>query len=185
MTCRSRQHCTYDVNVIRDTANASQLIFPILQHLLVFVALYAIFPLPTFAQIVARWDADVDGDWNDPSKWSTAHFPNNGVPDPLDVYNVVIDATGNDYTIRLEEDVNINHLIFDSADATLDQFQATISASNGFDLFNETYDFSSGVILNANLRISHSFALMMGSYFYTPTLDGVTFSGDGTVATTS
>ncbi len=71
----------------------------------------------TSAQTTATWLNAADGNWNDPTQWSTnPAFPNNGGQ----TYNVFITPTGAPYTVTLNQPITINDLHLTSPDAILD-----------------------------------------------------------------
>src|SRR4051794_11160836 len=86
----------------------------------------------TSAAITASWIAPIDSSWTDPSAWSTnPSYPNNGQPNPADLYNAIIAATGSAYTVSLNSDIDINTLSLNSASATLAQTGGTFRLDNG------------------------------------------------------
>jgi hypothetical protein len=65
-----------------------------------------------------RWVLPIDGDWDDSSRWSLGVYPGQQTIIQPDV---LIDATGGAYTIRLDRTITrgIGSLILDSSEATL------------------------------------------------------------------
>src|SRR5688572_24437777 len=67
------------------------------------------------------WLNATDGNWTDPSNWSSSpYYPDNDNPTPGDAYAVLIDAAGNPYTVILNESVTVDSITVDSEDATLE-----------------------------------------------------------------
>ena len=68
-----------------------------------------------------HWVAPVSGDWTDPTRWSTNPFyPENGNPAEI-VYDTFIDAPGPDYTVTLDDDVEVNRVVIRSPAALMNQ----------------------------------------------------------------
>lgn len=69
------------------------------------------------AQTDVTWASATSGNWNTASNWSPAQVPNNMGPM---LFNARITPTGAAYTVTLDIDPTIENLTLDSADATLD-----------------------------------------------------------------
>ena len=69
---------------------------------------------PAAGQVVSTWVTPVDGDWSDPTNWST---------DPIAPVaagsEALIDATGTPYTITTSFAVQADRITIDSPDATV------------------------------------------------------------------
>lgn len=73
------------------------------------------------AEPESTWLNAVSGNWTDAANWSTSpHHPNNGSPALGDTYAVMIDASGNPYTVILNESVTVDSITVNSDDATLE-----------------------------------------------------------------
>src|SRR5262245_56127548 len=80
------------------------------------------------AQTVATWANPTSGSWTDATLWSTNPvFPNNGQPDPPDIYHALIAATGSNYTIALDSDIALSALTLNSTQATLNHAAGLLS----------------------------------------------------------
>src|SRR5438067_5741566 len=87
---------------------------------------------PAWGAISASWIAPVDGSWTLPAAWSSnPSYPNNGQPNPADLYAAIIGATGAPYTVSLASDITISSLTLNSADATLSQTAGTLRLVDG------------------------------------------------------
>ena len=78
--------------------------------------------------INASWVAPVDGNWTNPTAWSSnPAFPNMDQPNPGDLYNVTIGAEGaTPYTVSLGTDIIVSRLSISSNLATLQQIGGTL-----------------------------------------------------------
>ena len=96
----------------------------------------------------ASWLAAVDSSWTDPAAWSTnPFFPNNASPNPADLYNASITASGSPYTVTLNSDITISSLLLNSADATLAQTAGTFRLVDGGASINAgTYTLAGGTL---------------------------------------
>src|SRR3954463_3216950 len=76
-----------------------------------------------FGAINASWAAPVSDSWTSTTAWSiNPTYPNNGQPNPADLYNAIVNAsTGVAYTITLPTDITISSLLLNSPDATIQQ----------------------------------------------------------------
>ncbi|WP_442481517.1 hypothetical protein [Aeoliella sp. SH292] len=64
------------------------------------------------------WNTPTNGSWSNGAKWSLGFAPDNGQPQPGDIYDVTFASTGTAHRVVLEGDVEINTLTIDSPDAT-------------------------------------------------------------------
>lgn len=71
------------------------------------------------AQVIdATWIDDTSGIWSDAARWSSPDFPTARGPD---IYRAIIDFdSGGAYTISLGAAIDLDQLVFTSADATID-----------------------------------------------------------------
>lgn len=84
---------------------------------------------------VSEWLIASNGNWTDGSKWSTAPvYPNNGSPNAGDTYHVVVAATGNPYTVTLNDDIAVRSLLFDSSDAQLGIHRRSLRVTEGLSM---------------------------------------------------
>src|SRR5258708_36823274 len=82
---------------------------------------------PVWGAISASWIAPVDGSWTLLSAWSSnPAYPNNGQPNPSDLYAAIIVATGAPYTVSLASDITISSLTLNSSYATLSHTTGTL-----------------------------------------------------------
>lgn len=128
---------------------------------------------PTLAQSTATWLSPVDGNWSDPTQWSTnPSYPNNGLP-PGSLYDAVIDATGNPYTITLDSaDVTLRNLTLNSPQATLVN-RRTLRTLETLDLKDGTLQLAGGSIAYSVITASGSGSIVV-PHSTTATMSGVT-----------
>lgn len=74
--------------------------------------------------IVARWNAPVSGMWSDASRWSTGVAPNStGLERPSPtvpvVYSAIITASGDPYTVEIDDQVTLQDLLVQTDSAAL------------------------------------------------------------------
>ena len=107
-----------------------------------------------FAQISSSWLNPVDGNWIDAANWSTnPDAPNNDSPNPGDVYDVTIDATGAPYQATLDTDVTLRNLTLNSLDATLWQ-TSNLVIQDTFAVDSGTYRLHSGSLTGGTLMVN-------------------------------
>jgi hypothetical protein len=103
------------------------------------------------------WLLPADDSWTDPLAWSTNPvYPNNGQPNPADLYNVTIGASGSPYTVTLNSDITISSLLVNSTDATLAQSAGTLHIVDGGASINAGVYALSGGTLNSDDVVSIS-----------------------------
>ncbi len=138
---------------------------------------------PASAQTTSSWLNAVDGDWDDPAKWSTAVFPDNGSPSPSDTYRAVIDATGSSpYTVDLQTEVTLDSLVLNSANATLALKRfGDLNVLSPFELRAGTFAILGGRISGGTIRGYGGSMEVGGRYSETSTFDGVTLDTDLTL----
>ena len=110
--------------------------------------------------INASWVAPVSDSWSDPTGWSTNPvFPNIDQPDPGDLYNVNIGASGSPYTVTLDTDVTISRLTINSSAATFQQNINTLRlVDGGLNVTAGIYAMNGGTLLSDDpMNISSSF----------------------------
>ncbi|MBI1369924.1 MAG: hypothetical protein GC162_14875 [Planctomycetes bacterium] len=75
------------------------------------------------AEIEAHWLNALTGSWGQTAMWSTNPvFPNNGSPNPGDLYDVYFDATGAAYIVSATQNVTLSSLTLNSPDATIEDY---------------------------------------------------------------
>ncbi len=112
--------------------------------------------------INASWLAPADGSWTDPTAWSTnPTYPNMDQPDPGDLYNAIIGASGaTPYTVSLNTDITISQLSINSSAATLNQTAGTLRlVDGGLNVSAGTYQMNGGTLLSDDpMTIRSNFA---------------------------
>lgn len=94
----------------------------------------------------SQWLKASSGDWTNAANWSSnPNYPNNGSPDPDDLYDAVIQATGSYYVVSLRNDVDLNRLSLSSANAVLSHDSGTLEVLTA-DLLAGTYQLNGGTI---------------------------------------
>src|SRR4051794_2993614 len=135
------------------------------------------------ADATSTWNTAIDGNWNDPTKWSSnPNFPNNG-NGGVATYNAVISATGAAYTVTLGVPITIENLLLSSADATLNPTAGTFTATNGISLNAGIYRLNGGTISNTVVSVSGGTLDVAGNS--SNLLSGVTVNGDLSFSATS
>lgn len=100
-----------------------------------------------YAQSFSEWLAPISGDWENPSLWSTVpNVPNNGFPNPDDLYDVMIAASGAPYQVLVDgSSPVVNSLTLDSIDATVTiESGRVFTASNGIELNAGVFQLAGG-----------------------------------------
>ncbi|MDQ6622854.1 MAG: hypothetical protein M3Y86_05140, partial [Verrucomicrobiota bacterium] len=132
------------------------------------------------ADATSTWNAAVDGNWNDPTKWSSnPNYPNNG-NGGVATYAAVISATGAAYTVTLAVPITVESLLLSSANATLNHTANTFTATNGISLNAGTYRLNGGTISNTVVNVSGG--TLAGAANNGNLLTGVTVNGDLTLS---
>ncbi|MDQ6654726.1 MAG: PEP-CTERM sorting domain-containing protein [Verrucomicrobiota bacterium] len=133
------------------------------------------------ADVISTWNTAIDGNWNDPTKWSSnPNFPNNG-NGGVATYNAVISTTGAAYTVTLSVPITIENLLLSSASATLNHTAGTFTATNGISLNAGTYHLNGGTISNTTITPSGTGVLSVAANGNN-LLTGVTVNGDLTLS---
>ncbi|XAL99574.1 PEP-CTERM sorting domain-containing protein [Phycisphaeraceae bacterium D3-23] len=145
-----------------------------LQRLLASGAVGVLPLLPAVAQTDAFWSNAADGNWTTASNWSVdPAVPFNGFPNPLDRYEVWINATGSPYTVTLDFSIEVDSLTVDSADATVHHTDNQINLNGGMlDLRAGHYQLDGGTLGNMTITSSG------GTFGFGPgdqTFDGIIF----------
>jgi hypothetical protein len=142
-----------------------------------------IFALP----FVSEWLTASNGNWTDPSKWSTNPiYPNNGAPNVGDEYDVLINATGAPYTVSIVNNIAVSALTIDSPNATVSldssRFTAeTIDIARGKLILGDNTSFSNNSeveIIDAVIGGSGGQLQLSPRFGPTPVLNGVTLGLD-------
>jgi hypothetical protein len=110
--------------------------------------------------INASWVGPVSSTWSDPTAWSTNPvFPNIDQPDPGDLYNATIGASGSPYTVTLDTDVTISRLTINSNAATFVQNTNTLRlVDGGLNVSAGTYQMNGGTLLSDDpMNVASSF----------------------------
>ncbi len=127
--------------------------------------------LPAFAADETAYWLGGEGDWTDPTLWSSADYPhNNGM-----TYDAIIDnVTGLPYRVRLNGYVTLDSFLLDSTDATVKHWGGEFRVLGNFELNNGMFHVHEATIYGGTIRGSDnaSFALEHG------TLVGVTLERD-------
>ena len=121
--------------------------------------------------IQSNWLNAVDGDWNDPSNWSTPGFPdNNGT----DTFDAVVDATGASYSVDIDQNITLDNFTLDSSDATVElNSNRVLEVLGTADLSAGTFQLNSGTLRGGTWQTNGG-SLIIDS----GTFDGATLSGD-------
>ncbi len=118
------------------------------------------------ANVTSSWISPNDGDWSEPSYWSSG-VPDNGTQ----TFAAVIAAVGSPYTVTLSYNCTINGLTLNSGDATLRHTAGTLSVlSSPINLAAGTFQLAGGVINGGTISGSGGAKLVM-------TASGGTLSG--------
>jgi hypothetical protein len=126
-----------------------------------------------FGAITASWLAPIDASWTAPAAWSSnPAYPDNGQPNPGDLYNAVIAAVGAPYNVSLASDITISGLTLNSADATLAQSDGTLRLVDG------GATISAGTYLMSGGTLSSDDTISIASRF---DWNGGTLSGFGVI----
>src|SRR5687768_15015240 len=68
--------------------------------------------------VTATWKSASSGNWIDGTRWSTdPAFPDNGVPAGV-TYQAVINASGVGYAVTVGQDIAVDGVLLDAANAT-------------------------------------------------------------------
>src|SRR5262249_25550804 len=96
--------------------------------------------------INASWAAPVSDVWTSPTAWTISPgFPNNGQPDPSDLYNAIVNvSTGTPYTISIPTDITISSLLLNSPDATIQQSALLRIVDGGLNINAGKYQMDAG-----------------------------------------
>src|SRR5262245_3989265 len=96
-----------------------------------------------FGATNASWLSPADGSWTTPAAWSSnPAYPQNAQPNPVDLYNAVIAATGAPYTVSLGTDITISSLTLNSTTGTLFQSAGTLHILDAATFTTGTYSAS-------------------------------------------
>ncbi len=140
--------------------------------LIVFQA--AAFASRAWGQTAASRVNAVDGNWIDPTAWSTnPNYPNDGQPGVSDTYDAIIGATGGSYTVTLQNVIELHSLTMNAGSATLDQTGGTLSLTNGGSIGAGIFKIESLMLnLSGTLSNAATVAVTDGSII----LNGATFN---------
>lgn len=135
--------------------------------------------IPSLAQaqlIDANWLTATNGDWFDPSRWSTnPNIPNNGTPAGAE-YRAIFAATGNTYTVTLAQAVMLHSMQVTSASARISlDTGGILNTTNGISLSSGRLTVNGGT-LRGRVAISSNGRLSLGTSTAS-VLDGVTIEG--------
>jgi fibronectin-binding autotransporter adhesin len=124
------------------------------------------------ADTTANWQFPVNGNWTDDTTWSTApNYPNNGTPMGVN-YRANISVAGT-YAVSLANDITIDGLTLNSANATLSQTAGNLNLNMGaFNLTTGTYQLSGGTLSNGTLSLGGGRLMMQSG-----TLDNLHITG--------
>lgn len=101
------------------------------------------------ADVVARWLNDINGAWVNPARWDSSHSPNNG--NGGFTYDAVLDRTGFDYRIQIQQDVTLNRLTIDSPDVELRHLDGILTAVEGIEIQNGALVLRRGTLANTRI----------------------------------
>ena len=134
--------------------------------------------------ISSNWLSATDGDWEDQANWSTPVYPDNNSPNPGDLYDVVMDATGAAYTVDLfgPSTLAVNSITLDSPDVIFDHGFSNLTV-DAINLTQGTYEFGQGSIIGATISGSGNLRLTSNGLLQNITLanDSVSVTGNPSI----
>ncbi len=140
----------------------------------VFLTLFLTNSIAT-AQIASTWTNVDGGSWHDAGNWSTSDFPNDGNPNPGDVYNAIVDLEpGPNYFVAIRESTKLNSLLIDSVDATVSVF-SMLETTSQIDINAGKLSMRNGVIRDSIINQNGGALEIVG---LNNIFDGTTINGE-------
>jgi hypothetical protein len=134
------------------------------------------------ADTTATWLAETNGDWADPTMWSTnPNYPNNGSPTNTN-YQALINATGGTaYTATVDSNITVDGITISSPDAELDQTSGSLQAGI-INVNSGACEMDGGTLANTNVNlINGSFTVDQAATLSSVAITGANMDVNGTL----